>query len=105
MPLPVLAMYAAKKVGAYAKNQGKNMALKAQNKAKQYAAQKARQMANQTKRRINTGITGVVQRTLGNNAQSRALSNQLKAHVSSKINTVHRATSNQIKAAPKFNIF
>lgn len=107
MVLPMMAMYAAKKVGSkaimsYGKNLERNMARKAQNQAKQYAAQKARQMANAAKRRVNSGITGVVQRHLGNNAQSRALANKLKAHVSNKINTVHSATANQIKAAPKF---
>lgn len=96
----MLAMYATKKVGAYAKNQARNMALKAQNKAKQYAAQKARQMANAAKRRVNTGITGIVQTHMGNNAQSRALANKLKLHISNKINTVHSVTKNQIKAAP-----
>lgn len=105
----MLAMYAAKKVGSkamsYGKNAARNMARKAQNQAKQYAAQKARQMANAAKRHVNSGITGVVQRHMGNNAQSRALANKLKAHVSNKINTVHSATASQIKAAPKFSIF
>jgi hypothetical protein len=95
-------MYAGKKASSYAKNQGRNMAARAQNQAKQYAAQKARQMANQAKRRVNMGISGVVQRSLGNNAQSRALANKLKTHISGKINAVHNTTKTQIKAAPGF---
>jgi hypothetical protein len=108
MVLPLLASYAAKKTLSYVKNkaqnQGRVLALKAQNKAKQFAAQKARQMANAAKRQANTRISGMVQKHMGNNARARALSNQLKTHISGKINTVHAATQNQIKAAPKFNI-
>lgn len=93
---------AQNKAKKFAQNQARAMALKAQNKAKQYAALKAKQMANAAKRRVNTGITGVVQRHLGNNAQSRALANKLKMHISNKINTAHNMTRSQIKAAPSF---
>jgi uncharacterized protein YpuA (DUF1002 family) len=92
----------AKKI---AENHARALAAKAQNKAKQYAAQKARQVANAAKRRANAGITSIVQRHMGNNAQSRALANKLKAHVSNKINLAHAKTQNQIKAAPSFKLF
>jgi len=105
MVLPMLAMYAAKKVGAYAKNQGRNMALKAQNKAKQFAAQKTRQMANAAKRQVNARISGMVQKHMGNNVRARALTNQIKTHISGKINAAHATTQNQIKATPAFKLF
>lgn len=92
----------AKKI---AQNKARELAIKAQNKAKQYAVQKSRQMANSAKSRVNSGITRVVQRHLGNNAQSRALANKLKVHVSNKINMVHAKTQNQIKATPSFKLF
>lgn len=104
----------AKKVGPafanrakrVAQNQARAMALKAQNQAKQYAARKAQQMANAAKRQVNSRITGMVQRHMGNNARARALANQLKAHVSNKINAAHAVTQNQIKtAAPRLNMF
>lgn len=97
-----LAASFAKKI---AQNQARALAVKAQNKAKQYAAQKARQVANAAKRRANAGITRLVQRHVGNNAQSRALANKLKAHVSNRINTAHAKTQNQIKATPGFKLF
>ena len=100
--MSAIAAQLAKKM---AQNQARRMALKAQNQAKQYAARKAQQVANAAKRRVNAGITGVVQRHLGNNAQARALANKLKAHVSNKINTAHAVTKNQIKAAPTFKLF
>jgi hypothetical protein len=93
-------------VGAFAKkfaqNQGRALALQAQNKAKKYAANKARQVANAAKRRANAGISTLVQKHLGNNAQSRALANKLKAHVANRINTANKMTQNQIKKAPSF---
>jgi hypothetical protein len=88
-----------------AQNRARALALKAQNQAKQYASRKAQQVANAAKRRVNAGITGVVQRHLGNNAQARALANQLKAHVSNKINMAHAVTKNQIKTAPALRLF
>lgn len=103
----------AKKLGAVATNRAKKMAQnqaralanKAQNQAKQFAARKAQQMANAAKRRVNAGISSVVQRHMGNNAQSRAMANQLKAHISNKINTASSVAKNQIKAAPAVKLF
>jgi len=90
-------------VGAFAKKLAQSeMARKAQNQAKKYAANKARQVANSAKRRANAGISTLVQKHLGNNAQSRALANKLKAHVANKINTANKIAQNQIKKAPSF---
>jgi hypothetical protein len=100
--MSAIAAQLAKKM---AQNQARRMALKAQNQAKQYAARKAQQVANAAKRRVNAGITGVVQRHLGNNAQARALANKLKTHVSNRINTASSVAKNQIKAAPTFKLF
>ena len=67
------------------------MANAAARKAQQYAKAKAQQTANNlaraAKNRVNRGITGLVNKHLGNNAQSRALANALKTHVTSGINT------------------
>lgn len=96
-------------VGAFAKkmaqNQASAMARKTQNQAKKYAANKAKQVANAAKRRANAGISSLVTKHLGNNAQSRALANKLKAHVSNKINAAHTSTQNQIKKTPGFKLF
>jgi hypothetical protein len=96
------ALALAKKL---AQNKAKAVALHAQNQAKRYAASKARQVANSAKRHVNSGISSVVQKHLGNNAQSRALANKLKAHVSNKINKVHTQTQNQIKTTSGFKLF
>jgi len=84
----------------FAKKLAQDKARVAQNQAKKYAANKARQVANAAKRRANAGISSLVTKHLGNNAQSRALANKLKAHVSNKINAAHTQTQNQIKKAP-----
>lgn len=88
-----------------AENQARAMALKAQNQAKQYAARKAQQVANAAKRRVNAGITGLVNKHMGNNPQARALANQLKTHVSTGINAAHSVARNQIKAVPAARMF
>ena len=100
-----LAATATNRAKKMAQNQARIMANKAQNAAKQYAARKAQQMANAAKRRVNAGISSVVQRHLGNNAQARAMANQLKAHVSNRINTASTVAKNQIKAAPAVRLF
>ena len=89
----------------FAKKFAQNHAKAAQNQAKKYAANKARQVANAAKRRANAGISSLVTKHLGNNAQSRALANKLKAHVSNKINAVHTSTQNQIKKELGFKLF
>jgi hypothetical protein len=89
----------------FAKKFAQNKARVVQNQAKKYAANKTRQVANAAKRRVNTGISSLVTKHIGNNAQSRALANKLKAHVSNKINAVHTQTQNQIKKSPEFKLF
>ena len=97
----LLASYVKNK----ARNQARILAMKAQNNAKQFAAQKARQMANAAKRQANARISGMVQKHMGNNVRARALANQLKTHISGKINAAHTTTRNQIKATPAFKLF
>jgi len=89
----------------FAKKFAEDKARVAQNQAKKYAANKARQAANAAKRRVNSGISSLVTKHLGNNAQSRALANKLKAHVSNKINAAHTQTQNQIKKESGFKLF
>jgi hypothetical protein len=91
--------------GVFAKKLAQDKARIVQNQAKKYAANRARQIANAAKRRANAGISSIVQKHLGNNAQSRALANKLKAHISSKINTVSALTQKQIKKSPGFKLF
>jgi hypothetical protein len=62
-------------------------------------------MANVAKKRVNSGITGLVNKHMGNNPQARALANQLKTHISGKINSAHTTTQNQIKTASGFKLF
>jgi hypothetical protein len=92
-----MAITFAKKL---AQNQAKKLTMKAQNQAKQYAAQKARQMANAAKKRVNAGITGIVNKHMGNSPQARALANQLKTHTTQKINLVGKIATNKIKTSP-----
>lgn len=101
---PMTNMLAAR-AKKMARNQARAMALKAQNQAKQYAVRKAQQVANAAKRRVNAGITGLVNKHMGNSPQARAMANQLKAHVTNKINMAHTITKNQIKAAPAVRLF
>jgi hypothetical protein len=89
----------------FAKKLAQDKARVAQNQAKKYAANKARQVANAAKRRANAGISSLVTKHIGNNAQSRALTNKLKAHVSNKINAAHTSTQNQIKKDTGFKLF
>ena len=79
-----------------AENQARKLGVKAQAHAKQYAAQKTRQMANAAKKRVNSGITGIVNKHMGNSPQARALANKLKAHTINKINMVGKMTVNKI---------
>lgn len=99
----------ARKLGSAVAGSAKNAAIKmARNQAmaakqaaikrgQQYAANMARRTANEARRRVNAGITQVVNRHLGNNANSRALANKLKANALRRINAAHNATKNQIK--------
>ena len=92
-------------LASYVKNKARNQARILTMNAKQFAAQKARQMANAAKRQANARISGMVQKHMGNNVRARALANQLKTHISGKINAAHTTTRNQIKAAPAFKLF
>ena len=92
-------------LASYVKNKARNQARILTMNAKQFAAQKARQMANAAKRQANARISGMVQKHMGNNVRARALANQLKTHISGKINAAHTTTRNQIKATPAFKLF
>lgn len=101
MVLPLLASYATKKAVSYAKNKAQNQArtlsLAAQNKAKQFALRKTRQVANAARKRVNAGITGLVNKHMGNTPQARALANQLKAHTVNKINMAASSVNKTIR--------
>jgi len=75
-----------------AMNAAKSFAAQHQNAAKAFAAQKARELANAAKRRVNSGVSALVNKHLGNTPQSRALANAMKAHVTRGINAAHSRT-------------
>jgi fructoselysine-6-P-deglycase FrlB-like protein len=81
-----------------AMNAAKTFAAKHQNAAKAFAAQKARELANAAKKRINSGVSALVSKHLGNTPQSRALANAMKAHVTRGINMAHNQSSEKIKS-------
>lgn len=67
---------------AYLAKRAQVLAMEQAQTIKRLAVAKA---ANLATRKVNAGINSMVQGHLGNNAQSRALANALKRHISAKI--------------------
>lgn len=69
---------------------------RAMNAAKMYAAQRAQQLANAAKKRVNSGVSALVNKHLGNTPQSRALANAMKAHITRGINVAHNSVKHPL---------
>ena len=81
-------------------SEARNYLMKSQNNAKRYAIRKAQELSNTAKRRVNAGITNMVNKHVGNNPNARRLANSLKAHITGQINAASKFTRNRINAAP-----